>query len=217
MDRTRRSAEHRKHLHAQRDLRCRVGRCVASAAPLALLGLRLQQVRAPDHRAPVRATRGDYTQVAPTYDVSGKAGRPRAPTADPVADVGQRPLPGRAAFAQAQARPQRALKADPRSGDAHTLLGVIADAARRQHGWPAATTARRSEIAPEQRRLRQQLRRTGCAPTVAPRNRWRGSTTRIADPPIRRAASALANAGTCAQQAGQTGSGRGELAAGAGA
>ena len=75
------------------------------------------------------ADRGEFQQVAPTYDVSGK-GKSKSRRTEPftaaqlVASASASYEAGR--FDQARQQAQQAIKADPRSGDAHTLLTVIA-------------------------------------------------------------------------------------------
>lgn len=71
------------------------------------------------------AERGAYTQVAPTYDVSGKAGSGAGNAVALVAAATDRLRRGEAAEAERLAR--QALKVDPRSADATTLLGNIAE------------------------------------------------------------------------------------------
>ena len=73
------------------------------------------------------AARGEYTKVAPTYDVSGKQASLRAADATQLlmsaADLYQQ-----GDYVQARILAERALRAEPRSADAHALLGAIADA-----------------------------------------------------------------------------------------
>ena len=71
------------------------------------------------------AERGDYTQIAPTYEVSDK-GRKAAPMAavQLVAVASEAYRAGDLELAEQQAR--RALKSDPKLADAHSLLAAIA-------------------------------------------------------------------------------------------
>ena len=64
------------------------------------------------------AARGDYTQVAPTYDVSdkGRMGTSMA-AGEQLASANELFRGGK--LAQAEQRAQRAVKSNPRLGDAH--------------------------------------------------------------------------------------------------
>ena len=73
------------------------------------------------------ADRGEFRQVAPTYDVSGKASKKKvepATAAQLVAAASSSFQAGR--FDQSKQQAQQAIKADPQSGDAHTLLAALA-------------------------------------------------------------------------------------------
>lgn len=146
------------------------------------------------------AARGDYTQVAPTYDVSGKQARARA--ADPAQLLmSASDLYQRGDFAQAQALAQRALKADPRSGDAHTLLGAIADAGGNADA-AGAHYAKAVGIAPKTGIYANNYGSWLCA-NGRPAESLDWFDTAIADPAYPTRANAFANAGSCAQRAGQ--------------
>ena len=146
------------------------------------------------------AERGEYTKIAPTYDASG------ASTRRGNADAAQLLLSAshfyRAGdFAQSQAMAQRALKADPRSGDAHTLLGAIAEirgdaaGAGNHYGKAAA-------IAPKTGIYANNYGTWLCGNGQAGESlAWFDAA--IADPAYPTRAIAMANAGNCAQQAGQ--------------
>lgn len=91
------------------------------------------------------AERGDYTQVAPTYDVSdkGRTGTPMA-AGEQLASANELFRGGK--LAQAEQQAQRALKSNPRLGDAHVLLAMVASArgddasAGRHYGQALAIT-----------------------------------------------------------------------------
>ncbi|MFS8137467.1 MAG: type IV pilus biogenesis/stability protein PilW [Thermomonas sp.] len=72
------------------------------------------------------ADRGRFEQVAPTYDVSGKTKNKAEPftAAQLVAAASASYEASR--FDQAKQQAQQALKADPQSGDAHTVLAALA-------------------------------------------------------------------------------------------
>ena len=146
------------------------------------------------------AARGDYTQVAPTYDVSGKQARARA--ADPAQLLmSASDLYQRGDFVQAQALAQRALKADPHSGDAHTLLGAIADAGGNADA-AGAHYAKAVGIAPKTGIYANNYGSWLCA-NGRPAESLDWFDTAIADPAYPTRANAFANAGSCAQRAGQ--------------
>ena len=73
------------------------------------------------------AERGEYVKVAPTYDVSGrKAGKPTADIGSLVQAASDRLRRGQ--LDEAEHLAQQAYKINPRSADANTLLGTVADA-----------------------------------------------------------------------------------------
>lgn len=146
------------------------------------------------------AQRGEYTQVAPTYDVSGKADGPRNTDITQLL-MSASDLYQQGDFAQAQALAQRAVKADPHSGDAHTLLGVIADA-RGEARLAGFHYGKATEIAPRNGLYAHNYGYWLCANgRVAESFEWFDRA--IADPSFPTPGLALANAGTCAQKAGQ--------------
>ena len=146
------------------------------------------------------AERGEYTKISPTYDVSGKPSKTR------VTDVPQLLMTAadryqRGDFAQAEELAQRALKADPRSGDAHTLLGAIADA---RGLVPVSGThyGKAVEIAPKTGIYANNYGSWLCANGKAAESlAW--FDVAIADPAYPTRAAALANAGSCASQVSQ--------------
>ena len=146
------------------------------------------------------AARGEFTKVAPTYDVTGKPGKPRnTDTTQLLMSASDRYQQGD--FAQAQSLAQRALKADPRSGDAHTLLGAVADA--RGDARVAGDHYRKAvEIAPNTGIYANNYGSWLCANSRAVESlEWFDRA--IADPAYPTPGQALGNAGQCAQQANQ--------------
>lgn len=146
------------------------------------------------------AERGDYTQVAPTYDVSdkGRRGTPMA-AGEQLASANELFRGGK--LAQAEQEAQRALKSNPMLGDAHVLLAMVA--------------AKRGDAAATGRHYQQAL-------AIAPGNglyannygAWLCGSGRaaeslgwfdraLADPTYPTRAAAFANAGSCARDAGQ--------------
>ena len=146
------------------------------------------------------AARGEYTKVAPTYDVSGKQASLRAADATQLlmsaADLYQQ-----GDYVQARILAERALRAEPRSADAHALLGAIADAsgdARRA----GVHYGKAVEIAPKTGINANNYGSWLCANgRTAESLEWFDAA--IADPTYPTPGIALANAGNCAQQAGQ--------------
>lgn len=146
------------------------------------------------------AERGEYTKTAPTYDVSGANARVRsADTPQLLMSASDRYMRGD--FAQAEVFAQRALKQDPRSGDAYTLLGAIADA-RGQASAAGAHYGKAVEIAAKNGVYANNYGTWLCANGQAAESlAWFDAA--IADPAYPTRAIAMANAGNCAQQAGQ--------------
>lgn len=150
------------------------------------------------------AERGDFDQVAPTYDVSGK-GKGKARNAEPftasqlVASASASYTAGR--FDQARQQAQQAIKADPQSGDAHTVLAAIAS--RSGARAVAGDHYRKAlEIAPNNGAYANNYGIWLCGDGHAQESlAWFDKA--LADPAYPTPVSALANAGTCAQQAGQ--------------
>lgn len=147
------------------------------------------------------ADRGEFRQVAPTYDVSGKAKKNFEPAnaAQLVAAASASFEAGR--YDQSRQQAQQAIKADPQSGDAHTLL--------------AALSARSGDVAAAGDHYRKALETSpgngayannygiwlcgsGHAQESLP---WFDKA--LADQSYPTPTTALANAGACAQQAGQ--------------
>ena len=145
------------------------------------------------------AARGDYTQVAPTYDVTGKTGRARDTDATQLL-MSASDLYQQGNFAQAQALAERAIKAEPRSGDAHTVLGAIADA-RGETKLAGVHYRKAIEIAPNTGTYANNYGSWLCA-NGGPAESLAWFDRAIADPGYPTRERALANAGTCAQKAG---------------
>jgi len=104
-------------------------------------------------------------------------------------------------FAQAQALAERALKAEPRSGDAHTVLGAIADA-RGDARVAGVHYGKAIEIAPNTGIYANNYGHWLCTNGRAAESlAWFDRA--VADPAYPTRGRALANAGGCAQQAGQ--------------
>ncbi len=146
------------------------------------------------------ADRGKFTQVAPTYDVSGKAKKavPKPPeqllaAASTLYAAGQ--------FDEAKVRAQQVLQADPASGDAHTLLGLIASTGGK--GADAGVHFQRAlEIAPANGAYANNYGIWLCSNGRAQESlAWFDKA--LLDPAYPTPVTALANAGTCGQQAGQ--------------
>lgn len=148
------------------------------------------------------ADRGKFTQVAPTYDVSGKG---KAKQAEPysarqlVAAASASYEAGR--FDQAKQQAQQALKADARSGDAHTVLAAIASRSGDDAG--AGDHYRKAlDLAPANGAYANNYGIWLCGNGHAADSlAWFDKA--LADQTYPTPATALANAGTCAQQAGQ--------------
>jgi type IV pilus assembly protein PilF len=146
------------------------------------------------------AARGEYTKVAPTYDVSGKVGRPRDTSATQLLMTAS-DLYREGDFVQAQALAERALKAEPRSGDAHTVLGAIADA-RGDVRVAGVHYGKAIEIAPNTGVYANNYGHWLCTNGRATESlAWFDRA--LADLAYPTPGLALANAGGCAQKAGQ--------------
>lgn len=146
------------------------------------------------------AARGDYTQVAPTYELSDK-GRKQASmvAAEQLASANDLFRGGKLAQAEQQAR--RALKANPRLGDAHVLLAMVAA----QRGDAAATGKHYEQalaIAPANGMYANNYGAWLCGNGRAAESLgWFDRA--LADPGYQTRAAAHANAGSCARDAGQ--------------
>ena len=146
------------------------------------------------------AERGDYTQVAPTYDVSDKGRTNSAMAAgEQLASANELFRGGKLAQAEQQAR--RALKSNPRLGDAHLLLAMVANA----RGDDAATGRHYEQavaIAPANGRYANNYGAGLCGNGRAVESLpWFDRA--LADPAYPTRAAAFANAGSCSRDAGQ--------------
>lgn len=140
-----------------------------------------------------------YTQIAPRYDVSGKHGQDPGDVAMLVASAAL--LYQRGELGEAEMLARKAQKLEPDSGDASTLLGLVADArgdaaAAGKHFQAAAKSAPGSGV------YANNYGRWLCANARAADSlEWfdRALTDQAYPTPVR----ALANAGECAHKAGQ--------------
>lgn len=140
-----------------------------------------------------------YTQVAPRYDVSGKHAQDMGDPTLLLASASLLYQQGK--FDEAQASALKVLKAQPGSGDAQTLLGLIAEArgeeaAAGKYFQAAATGSQGNGI------YANNYGRWLCANGQAQASLlWFDRA--LADPAYSTPAVALANAGACAEKAGQ--------------
>ena len=146
------------------------------------------------------AARGDYTQVAPTYEVSDK-GRKGATVGAGQLLANATALYRAGRIDEAGELARKALKTDPKSGDAHTLLAAIAgargDAAGAGKHYQQAVA-----LSPADGAYANNYGTWLCA-------NGRGAESlgwfdkALADPAYPTPAAAAANAGTCANGVGQ--------------
>ncbi len=145
--------------------------------------------------------RGNYTQVAPDYTVRDDPGdNRRIAVMDRVAMAEQRLRAGQLDEAATQA--QAALKLDPRSPDAYTILAVV-QAQRGNSAQAGGYYAKAAELAPGSGAVLNNYGTWMCdngkaAESLALFDRA------LADPAYPTPAAALANSGSCALTAGQT-------------
>ncbi|MES2859108.1 MAG: type IV pilus biogenesis/stability protein PilW [Pseudomonadota bacterium] len=147
------------------------------------------------------AERGDYTQVAPTYDVSDKGRTHTAMAAgEQLASANELFRGGKLAQAEQQAK--RALKSNPRLGDAHLLLAMVADS----RGDDAATGRHYEQavaLAPANGMYANNYGAWLCGNGRAVESlAWFDRA--LADPAYPTRAAAFANAGSCSRDAGQS-------------
>lgn len=144
-------------------------------------------------------SRGDYQQqTEPVVVKETEAGRNRAAGRNALVLSQQRLTDGD--YAAAEKYAQQALKADPQSGDAYTMLAVIAD----RQGRPADSGAyyqRATQLTPGGGTYNN-FGAWLCANHRAPESLWWFDQA-LTDPNYRTPAAALANAGRCALDAGQ--------------
>lgn len=146
------------------------------------------------------AARGDYTQVAPTYDVSdkGRTGTTMA-AGEQLASANELFRGGK--LAQAAQLAQRALKSNPRLGDAHVLLAMVA-AARGDDASTGRHYQQALALAPANGVYANNYGAWLCSRGRAAESlQWFDRA--LADPAYPTRAAAFANAGSCARDAGQ--------------
>jgi len=140
-----------------------------------------------------------YTQVAPTYDVSGKKGHA---STDPIllltAATG---LLQQGRYDEAEHQARQALKLQPGSGDANTLLGAIADA--RGKAAEAGTYYRAAALAAPTNGVYANNYGGWLCSNGQPAASLEWFDRALADPAYPTPLGALVNAGTCASKAGQ--------------
>lgn len=140
-----------------------------------------------------------YTQIAPRYDFSGKHGRDSGDAAMLLAAGSMFFQRGQLEEAEQQAR--KALKAQPGSGDANTLLGLIADA-RGDAAGAGLLFRSVADAAPANGVYANNYGAWLCANGRAAESLdWFDRA--LADPAYPTPVRALANAGDCARKAGQ--------------
>lgn len=170
---------------------------LAAAVVLSVTGCRLAErltfIR-PD------ASRGKYTQVAPTYDVSGAKGK--AVARDPSQLLGAaNALYQSGQLAEAEKLALQALKLEPGSGDAHTLLGAIDDA--RGAAESAGKHFRQATALSPQNGIYANNYGTWLCSNGRAGESLAWFDRAVADPSYPTRAAAMANAGNCARQAGE--------------
>ena len=147
------------------------------------------------------ADRGKFTQVAPSYDVSGKPGRSASKLPPAQLLAAATALYSAGQLDDAGNKAQQVLRADPASGDAHTLLGLIASG-NGQVAVAGVHYQKALQIAPGRGDYANNygiwLCRNGRAQESLA---WFDKALR--DPAYSTPVTALTNAGTCAHQAGQ--------------
>ncbi|MGV8944348.1 type IV pilus biogenesis/stability protein PilW [Thermomonas sp.] len=147
------------------------------------------------------ADRGEFTQVAPTYDVSGKTSKSALNQAPVQLLAAASSLYAAGQLDKAKLKAQQALRADPASGDAHTLLGLIGSA-KGQIADAGAHYQKALGIAPDNGAYANNYGIWLCSNGQALESlAWFDKA--LQDPAYPTPVTALANAGTCAQQAGE--------------
>lgn len=144
--------------------------------------------------------RGDYTQVAPDYKVTeDPAQQKRVLAIERVGLAGQLLRAGRLDEAESQAR--QALDVDPGSADAYTLLAVIAEQ-RGRAGEAGGLYAKAAALAPADGGTLNNYGTWLCGNGRAAESLAYFDRA-LATPGYASPGAALANAGSCAQTAGQ--------------
>lgn len=145
--------------------------------------------------------KGEYTKVAPTYDVSGGKKKGRDPGDAAMLLASATMLYQRGDLAGAEGLARKALKAQPGSGDANTLLGLVASA-RSDEAAAGKFYQAASAAAPGNGIYANNYGGWLCANGRAGESLdWFDRA--LADPSYPTPAAALANAGECAVKAGQ--------------
>ncbi|MFT3896171.1 MAG: type IV pilus biogenesis/stability protein PilW [Thermomonas sp.] len=146
--------------------------------------------------------RGGYTQVTPDYDVrQNDDDKRRVAVLNALGLAGVALQRGDLASAEAQAR--AALKADPKSADAYTVLAVIAGQ-RGQRDLAGSNYAKAVQLAPRDGDTLNNYGAWLCANGRAAESLAQFSAA-LQDPAYATPAAALGNAGACALRAGQSG------------
>lgn len=155
-----------------------------------------------------KTKRGGFEQVAPTYSVDGKRrGGNALATHDRLMLAQQRLAAGDLDRAQADAT--TALRADPRSADAHTVLAVIAER-RGRNAEAGAHYAKATELAPALGAHANNYGAWLCSNGRAAESLgWFDRA--LADARYATPGAALANSGSCALLAGQPARGERDL------
>ena len=144
--------------------------------------------------------RGSYTQVAPDYNVRENPDeKRRVAMFDALGLAGVALQRGDLASAEAQAR--AALKIEPKSADAYTVLAVIAGQ-RGQHDLAGKNYAKAVQLAPGDGDALNNYGAWLCANGRAAESLAQFSAA-LQDPGYTTPAAALGNAGACALRAGQ--------------
>lgn len=145
------------------------------------------------------AERGGYTQVAPDYNVrEDKQERGRTLALEQVAAASDSLRDGRLDQAEAQAR--AALKSDPTSAGAYTVLALVAESQGRA-AEAGKHYAKAAELAPTRGTTLNNYGAWLCGNGRATES-LKLFERALADPSYATPAAALSNAGTCALQAG---------------
>lgn len=145
-------------------------------------------------------SRKSVTRVAPEYDIKPDRGRSNASAArDSVARAEQRVRSGQ--WDQAEAEARTALKQDPKSADAYTILAIVAD--QRGRGDEAGKHyAKAAGLAPNRGSVANNYGAWLCGDGRAAESlAWFDRA--LADPAYPTPVAARANAGACAIDAGQ--------------
>lgn len=147
------------------------------------------------------ADRGEFTQVAPTYDVSGKSKKSAADQPAALRLAAASTLYAGGKLDEARVKAQQVLKSDPASGDAHTLLGLI-ESRNGQAAEAGMHFEKAVGLSPGRGDYANNYGIWLCSNGRAQESLlWFDKA--LADPAYSTPVTALANAGTCAQQAGQ--------------